>query len=279
MVLKRLVLSGGSLKGVSYIGVLKALEEHNLTNNINDLVGTSIGAFFCLLIVLGYTSNDLLNIFGNINFSSILEYKLSNLISSYGLDDGIKLEKFIQIFIKNRNIKVNITMSELFKLTGKNLVFVSCCVNTKSSVYINHITFPELPVFLGARMSMNIPIIFSPVVYKGDYYTDGCFTDNLPVKYLNYSSDKTLVVFLKDNKYCRKEILDIKDYLTMIPKCSFNSIEETCINYCNDVLKCEILKLNIYLEDTINFKISEKEKIEFVKVGYQQTKQWISRNL
>ena len=169
-------------------------------------------------------------------------------------------------------------MKELHELTGKNLVFVSCCVNTKSTVYINHKTFPDLPVFLGARMSMNIPIVFSPVVYKGDYYIDGCFTNNLPVKYLEYSSDKTLVVFLKDNISTRKEIKDIKDYLVLIPKCSFTSIENSCIEYCEQILKCEILKLDIYLEDTINFKISENEKMEFIQKGYTQTIGWIDRN-
>ena len=46
--------------------------------------------------------------------------------------------------------------------------FLKPKLNTKSTVYINHKTFPDLPVFLGARMSMNIPIVFSPVVYKGD---------------------------------------------------------------------------------------------------------------
>ena len=45
-----LVLSGGGVKGLYYIGVLKKLEELNILKNINKFAGTSIGAFFSALI-------------------------------------------------------------------------------------------------------------------------------------------------------------------------------------------------------------------------------------
>ena len=44
-----LVLSGGGIKGLSYIGVVKYLEEKKLLKNINKIAASSIGAIFGLL--------------------------------------------------------------------------------------------------------------------------------------------------------------------------------------------------------------------------------------
>ena len=51
-VLKNLVLSGGSTKGFSYIGVIKCLDEFSLLDNLEEIVGTSIGALFSTFVCL-----------------------------------------------------------------------------------------------------------------------------------------------------------------------------------------------------------------------------------
>ena len=47
-----LVLAGSQLKGIAYIGALKALEEMKLISNIKNICGVSSGAIFGLLIFL-----------------------------------------------------------------------------------------------------------------------------------------------------------------------------------------------------------------------------------
>ena len=62
--INKLVFSGGSTKGISYIGIIKGLEENNLFKNIKTFAGTSIGAIFSFLLTIGYdyySLNTLLN--------------------------------------------------------------------------------------------------------------------------------------------------------------------------------------------------------------------------
>ena len=64
---KNLILSGGSMKGLAYIGMIKCIEEYNIVKSIDNYVGTSIGACvcFCLLIVstaLGLAKSSLINL-------------------------------------------------------------------------------------------------------------------------------------------------------------------------------------------------------------------------
>jgi NTE family protein len=67
-----LVLSGGGARGIALIGVLKQLESANIP--IDYIVGTSIGAVIGGLYSVGYTTNDIRQIFDTTNWEEI--YKL-----------------------------------------------------------------------------------------------------------------------------------------------------------------------------------------------------------
>ena len=47
-----IVLSGGSFKGLAYVGVIKALDKMNIRQYLNIFVGTSIGSIFAFLLSL-----------------------------------------------------------------------------------------------------------------------------------------------------------------------------------------------------------------------------------
>ena len=52
---KNLVLSGGSMKGLAYIGMIKCIEEYDIVKKIDNFVGTSIGACVCFCLMIGFT--------------------------------------------------------------------------------------------------------------------------------------------------------------------------------------------------------------------------------
>ena len=56
--IKNLVLSSGSIIGISYLGCLQILEKRNMINNIENILGCSVGALFGLYLSLGYNSNE-----------------------------------------------------------------------------------------------------------------------------------------------------------------------------------------------------------------------------
>ena len=60
--IKHLVLSGGGMLGISYIGLIKYLEENSsipIVKNLKSLTGCSVGAMFATFIALGYTYTEL----------------------------------------------------------------------------------------------------------------------------------------------------------------------------------------------------------------------------
>ena len=54
-----LVLSGGSIRGVAHIGMLKSLEKHGLLDDIQVAVGTSAGSIVASMFALGYSPDEM----------------------------------------------------------------------------------------------------------------------------------------------------------------------------------------------------------------------------
>ncbi len=63
-----LVLSGGGAKGLSHIGVIKALEENNIP--IDYICGTSMGSIIGGLYAIGLTPDEMLYLFNSSEFKS-----------------------------------------------------------------------------------------------------------------------------------------------------------------------------------------------------------------
>ena len=52
-----LVLSGGGAKGLAHIGIIRALEEHDIP--IDYITGTSMGAIVGSMYAMGYTPDEM----------------------------------------------------------------------------------------------------------------------------------------------------------------------------------------------------------------------------
>ena len=63
-----LVLSGGGAKGLSHIGVIKALEENNIP--IDYVAGTSMGAIVAGLYSIGLSPDEMIKLFRSDEFKS-----------------------------------------------------------------------------------------------------------------------------------------------------------------------------------------------------------------
>ena len=119
MTLKNLILSGGGLRGLSYLGVFKYLEQAGLRDGIKNVLGSSIGALFSVIFVLGYNAQEMEELAYNEQFSLKILSDLSpdsflDLMDEYGLDSGCKLARFIKILCKVKFGNQDITFKELY---------------------------------------------------------------------------------------------------------------------------------------------------------------------
>jgi NTE family protein len=156
-----IVLSGGGARGISHIGVLKALEEIGVT--IDHVAGTSVGAIIGALHASGRTASEILDI---VLKTSVLKsirpsWNWRGLLSLEGL------RTILSVYLPDDRfeaLQIPLTVSATDIVKGKPAYFSS----------------GELIAVLQA--SCCVPAVFAPVALNGSLYVDGGIMDNLPAK-------------------------------------------------------------------------------------------------
>ena len=117
----------------------------------------------------------------------------------YGLDSGKSIEYIIKRLIQAKGFNDEITLSQLFNITKKKLTITTVCLNTQQVCYISYENHPDLPLYLAIRMSISIPLYYTPVVYKNMYYVDGGCIDNYPINIYKDRLDDVIGVYLVES--------------------------------------------------------------------------------
>ena len=186
--IKHIVVSGGGITGFTAYGILRESEKSGFWN-INDIqtfYGTSVGGLILLMLSLKFdwdTLDDYIikrpwqNVF-NLNMYSVI-----NSIQTMGLFNIKTIESFCQPLFKAKDIKMDISMKEIFDITGIEIHLFATEFNETKLVDISYKTHPDWKVIESVYSSCCLPIMFKPYT-KGDklYYDGGVFS-NYPLSH------------------------------------------------------------------------------------------------
>ncbi|WBV54801.1 patatin-like phospholipase family protein [Chryseobacterium sp. Chry.R1] len=156
-----LTLSGGGMRGIAHIAVLKALEEFNLKPDI--ISGTSAGSIVGAFYSFGKTPDEMMEIVKSTTFFSRSYLKLSK--------NGIFSSNFILKLFTDH------FPEDDFKIL-KIPVYVAATEMTHGIVSF----FSEGPLFQPLLASSSVPFILPPVRIGEKIYVDGGVLDNLPIE-------------------------------------------------------------------------------------------------
>ena len=115
-----LVLSGGGVRGIAHLGVIKALEEIDITPSI--ISGTSAGAIVAAFYSAGYSPDEIIDILVNSKIFgySNLQLKKSGLFTMQAFEK-IYLKHFKANLIEKLPIPICIAATDIIK--GKTKFF------------------------------------------------------------------------------------------------------------------------------------------------------------
>ena len=114
-----LVLSGGGMSGLVYLGTLRYLQQEGYDKHIKHIAGTSIGAFFAAVFALDISMGELeqrVKKFINNRQNCTIPCSLDVLFAmpnTLGIDDSQRLVTMLD------DILSKLTFLELSKKTGK----------------------------------------------------------------------------------------------------------------------------------------------------------------
>lgn len=194
-----LVLSGGGAKGIAHIGVIKALEEHNIP--IDYIAGTSMGAIIGGLYACGYTPEEMMQLVLSDDFKNWSSGKIDRKLTYYfaqgdptpelgsisiGAKDSTEVQSVMPLSLISP-LPMNFAFMDLFSAytaqcggNFDNLFVPFRCVT--SDVYHKHkIVLSHGSVGDAIRASMSFPMVFHPIEMDGVLVYDGGIYDNFPV--------------------------------------------------------------------------------------------------
>jgi len=269
MVYRNLVIGGGGIKGLYFLGALKKLEENKVLDKIQNYAGTSVGAIICVLLLVGYTAQEIFDFMYNLDLGKVeIEFSIDNLLDKFGLDTGNKVEYIIRRLISEKTGNEHITMQELFEETGKGLTIVSTCMSEHKSYYLTHETHPDLPVVQALRMSISIPIAFEPIKYDNKYFIDGGVLDNYPFECFK-NPKSTLGICVVDPDFytgsTAAEVDDVWQFAYSMLQCVIlGNFQEKIRKYLENSIAIQTLGLGI-----AEFVVEPEVRNEMFDVGYQ----------
>lgn len=265
-------MSGGGVKGFAFIGALDYLNKKKIINidNIKNWVGTSIGSILAYAVVCGFSINEMENFIIEFDFTKTNpDISIDNIFISHGISDGKRAEFILRSFIQHKFNIDDITFLELYKLTQKNLLIIGTNFTYAREEVFSHNTTPNMSVVTAVRISMSIPVFFTPILYNNCYYVDGSITNNFPIKYCDKYT--TIGLYIRNNNdTCNNEITSIVSVIIGCMNIISDTINHKDINMCDN-----IVQIDNYKHEFINFDFTIETKMKLLKLGHTYAKKFI----
>ncbi len=269
---KILALSGGGVKGLAHISVLRVLEENNTVKNFTTLAGTSVGAIIAFLMTIGYTSKEIYEFIMALDLRKLYKIdEFSTLISNYGFDKGTRLDYIIKNLLTQKNYRPDITFKDLHNKTGVHLIITGTNLNSGRGEYFDHLTEPDMPVKLAVRISVCIPLLCAPVKYKNSLYVDGGCTIPIPVDIFKDAADSVLAIDFVIPE-TESNIENLEDYVSTVFKTLYKNMT---FRQCKGVDVVNI-ELDIMFAD---FNIDAEKKRQIYELGYTKARELLVSNV
>jgi NTE family protein len=185
---RNLVFEGGGVKGIAYVGALAILEERGILPQITRIGGTSAGAINAVLLGVGYTRDEMLQILLDLDFSGFLDddwgivRDTARVLREYGWYKGDFFHNWIGSLIEKKVGNAHATFNDLHGRC-RDMYFMGTNLSTRFSEVFSFEHTPRMRVADAVRISMSIPLFFTAITsVRGDCYVDGGVLDNYPIK-------------------------------------------------------------------------------------------------
>lgn len=246
-----LVLSGGGMRGAAHIGVIKALQEHNI--KISYVSGVSAGAIVGALFAKGMQWDEMLKFFKSVN---VMDYKKF----AFGKPGFIDIDKYYNI------LKIVFTEDDFKELQLPLFINATNIINGDSK------TFHKGQLIKPVLASAAFPGVYTPVEIEGNHYVDGGVLDNFPIDAIKDKCDNLVGVYV--NPFSEIDIKDLKHSYSILERAyRIKSAKE-------DFLKFKSFDLVICPDQLNNYSIFDASKVdEIFNHGYSKAKELLTDDI
>lgn len=271
------LFGGGAIRGMAYIGTIRALEELGVEYDI--IGGSSVGSIIAALIACGYKSYELENLFMKVNFDLFKDIHLG-LGKPFALSKGEIFLDWLNELLANKVENVrrkNITFKDL----EKKLVIITTDITKFSSQEFSDAVTPDFEIAQAIKISSSMPGLMAPYKYNDSYLVDGDLQKASPMWRLSSTLNNTesrILEFRLEGDYSKDEKSPIS-FINTIYSC----VTDVATDFVSELFgqndRYDCIRINtgdIFFAD---FNLNKEARRNLINIGYNQTMEYFQKVL
>lgn len=303
-----IVIEGGGVKGISFVGALTALENADFRGL--NFAGTSAGAMVAALLAAGYSAQEIKIAMQNIDYTKSMGETLIDkfgiggksisLFDSYGIYNNNYIETLMANLLANKG-KILFGDLPKFNPNGQSIKrFCNLCVTTTDLTTGKLLVLPDdlvelgidpatFPIAKAIKASISFPLFYEPVKLKDSngiihYLVDGGLISAFPMFILDdgHSSLNRPVIGLRlQNTALQLNIIEnFIDYLKSLMTTLIEIHDETYSkkakgDYERTVFISTVLSNGEEVK-TMQFDLNKADVITLYRNGFMAGKEFVS---
>ena len=268
------LFGGGAIRGVSYIGAVKALEELGIIPD--RLAGSSVGSIFAALLAFGYNAEELKDIFIKVNFELFKDISIG-LGPLFAISKGEVFLEWVRELIEKKyygeNYKKGVNPAVTFKDIKKNLVVITTNLSNFECKEFSKFDTPDYEIASAVRISCCMPGLMKPIEYNKTLLVDGDLQKSWPMWKLSkhlLNDDERILEFRLEGNYESNDISGI-NYANAVYSCMTAISTSFITNIYGNKDKFDYIVLNTGDIVVVDFNINEAKRNDLINSGYNQT--------
>ena len=270
------LFGGGAIRGMAYIGTIRALEELGIEYDI--IGGSSVGSIMATLLACGYKSYELENLFMKVNFDLFKDIHLG-FGKPFALSKGeIFLDWLNELISKKINVHGN---NATFKDLEQKLVIITTDLTKFKSQEFSNIATPDFEVAQAIKISSSMPGLMAPYEYNDSFLVDGDLQKASPMwrlsKNLN-NSENRILEFRLEGDYNKDETNAIS-FINTIYSC----VTDVATGFVTELYgkndRFDCIRINTGDVFFADFNLNKEARRNLINIGYEQTMSYFKKFL
>ncbi|MGM9993744.1 MAG: patatin-like phospholipase family protein [Candidatus Avigastranaerophilus sp.] len=273
------IFGGGGIRGICYIGVVKALQELNI--EIDAIAGSSVGAVFSSFYAIGYSPDEIkkimyefsLNMFRDININ-IFSPDISMSKGEIFLD---WLREKIERKFYDKNYKKGENKPVTFFDIDKNLQILTVDLNTNTPYIFSKETTPDVEIAFAIRASASLPGLMKPVNFNDAILVDGDLIKSWPAwKVYNTlnNPDSRILEFRIEGSRINSDLKNPQDYVNSLINTIWYLSTENIFDLYSENDRYDYIIIDTKDIILFDFNLDTEIKNGLIEKGYNETKNY-----
>ena len=218
--IKHIVIAGGGPTLIQTLGAIQYLEKNNCIDltKIESIYGTSAGAIVSVLLCLKFDWETLNDYIIKRPWHDLFHIKIQSIFDAYtkkGIFDITTIEKCFKPLFDAKDIPLDITLEDFYKLSNIDLHMYSFEINSYKIEDISYITYPKLTLMTAIQMTCSLPLLITPVCFDNKCFIDGGIISNYPLNHCIQSGRNIDNILGFKNKYS-DNIISVNNDTTLL---------------------------------------------------------------